>query len=337
MFKSVLFVTLLGSLSVLAFGKPLNSRYEQIVNTVNNAQTTWTAGVNERFSYGEIAEARQLLGALEEPAHMKLPIMLHDVINAPPAAFDARTQWGSMCPSISEIRDQSACGSCWAFGAVEAATDRICISTNGASKIHLSANDMLSCCSSCGFGCDGGYPSAAWNYFTTTGCVTGGNYNDYSLCYMYPFPQCDHHVSGKYGPCPSTEYNTPTCSKACDSKSTYNVTFTADKHKFKTSYSIASAQTQIETEIMTNGPVEAAFTVYEDFLTYKSGVYQHTTGSALGGHAVKILGWGTDNGTPYWIVANSWNEGWGNQGFFNILRGKDECGIEDGIVAGLYQ
>jgi len=86
---------------------------------------------------------------------------------------------------------------------------------------------------------------------------------------------------------------------------------------------------------MTNGPVEAAFTVYEDFLAYKSGVYQHTSGSELGGHAVKILGWGVDNSVAYWIVANSWNPDWGNAGYFNILRGQDECGIEDDIVAGL--
>jgi cathepsin B len=51
---------------------------------------------------------------------------------------------------------------------------------------------------------------------------------------------------------------------------------------------------------MTNGPVEAAFSVYSDFLEYKSGVYHHTTGSFLGGHAVKIVGWGVENGTPYW-------------------------------------
>jgi len=48
--------------------------------------------------------------------------------------------------------------------------------------------------------------------------------------------------------------------------------------------------------LVTNGPVTAAFTVYEDFVAYKSGVYKHTTGSALGGHAVKILGYGTENG-----------------------------------------
>ncbi len=85
---------------------------------------------------------------------------------------------------------------------------------------------------------------------------------------------------------------------------------------------------------MTNGPVEAAFSVYEDFLAYKTGVYQHTSGQELGGHAIRILGWGVENGTPFWEVANSWNSDWGNQGYFRIARGNDECGIESGVVAG---
>ena len=78
-----------------------------------------------------------------------------------------------------------------------------------------------------------------------------------------------------------------------------------------------------------------AFQVYEDFLTYKSGVYRHTTGGYLGGHAVRLLGWGVENGTPYWLVANSWNEDWGDRGYFKVLRGVDECGFENDIVAGL--
>lgn len=61
---------------------------------------------------------------------------------------------------------------------------------------------------------------------------------------------------------------------------------------------------------MTNGPVEVAFTVYADFEQYTGGVYQHVSGEELGGHAVKILGWGVDGTTPYWLVANSWNEDW---------------------------
>lgn len=86
---------------------------------------------------------------------------------------------------------------------------------------------------------------------------------------------------------------------------------------------------------MTNGPVEGAFTVYEDLLLYKDGVYVHVHGKMLGQHAIRILGWGEENGTLYWIIANSWNTDWGNNGFFKILRGSNHCGIEDSIVAGL--
>lgn len=66
-----------------------------------------------------------------------------------------------------------------------------------------------------------------------------------------------------------------------------------------------------------------------------AGVYKHIVGKALGGHAIRILGWGVENDTPYWLVANSWNYDWGQNGFFKILRGSDECGIEGQINAGL--
>jgi len=89
------------------------------------------------------------------------------------------------------------------------------------------------------------------------------------------------------------------------------------------------------TEIFQNGPVETAFTVYSDFVTYKSGVYRHTTGSPLGGHAVRIVGWGVLNGEKYWKIANSWNPTWGDNGYFLILRGTNECGIEDEVSAGV--
>lgn len=44
------------------------------------------------------------------------------------------------------------------------------------------------------------------------------------------------------------------------------------------------------------------------------GVYQYVTGEFLGGHAIKLLGWGEENGTPYWLAANSWNSDWGDKG-----------------------
>merc|ERR1712098_953244 len=92
---------------------------------------------------------------------------------------------------------------------------------------------------------------------------------------------------------------------------------------------------KIQQEMFENGPVEGAFTVYEDFLAYKSGVYQHKSGQMLGGHAIKILGWGVDNGVDYWLIANSWNEEWaGEGGFFRIRRGNSEGGIENAVING---
>ena len=38
-----------------------------------------------------------------------------------------------------------------------------------------------------------------------------------------------------------------------------------------------------------------------------STVYQHVKDSELGGHAIRVLGWGVENSTPYWLIANSWN------------------------------
>lgn len=88
-------------------------------------------------------------------------------------------------------------------------------------------------------------------------------------------------------------------------------------------------------EIQNNGPVQAAFTVYADFMSYKSGVYEHITGQELGGHAIKIIGWGVENKVPYWLVANSWNYDWGDKGFFKIKRGSNHCGIEGQVFAGI--
>ena len=65
-----------------------------------------------------------------------------------------------------------------------------------------------------------------------------------------------------------------------------------------------------------------------------SGIYKHTSGLYMGGHAVRILGWGTEKGTDYWLVANSWNRNWGENGLFKIVRGTDECKFETFITAG---
>lgn len=68
---------------------------------------------------------------------------------------------------------------------------------------------------------------------------------------------------------------------------------------------------------------------------FLAGVYQHVTGVVAGGHAVKIIGWGVEKGVDYWLVANSWNNDWGEKGFFKIKKGNNECGFEYDISAGV--
>ena len=56
------------------------------------------------------------------------------------------------------------------------------------------------------------------------------------------------------------------------------------------------------------------------------------SGSMLGGHAIKIIGWGNEGGDDYWLVANSWGTSWGIEGLFKIKMG--DCGINDDVYAG---
>jgi len=308
---------------------PLSSEF---IQSINNENTTWKAGPNFNQNI-PLSYFRRLMGVHPDSKYHMPSIKTYDLTATDiPENFDARQQWPH-CPTIQEIRDQGSCGSCWAFGAVEAMSDRVCIHSNGNVNFRFSADDLVSCCSTCGNGCNGGFPGAAWHYWVRKGIVSGGSYGSNQGCRPYEIAPCEHHVNGTRPPCNGDDNETPKCKKVCEKG--YTINYNKDKHFGTEAYSISSDVQQIQKEILTNGPVEAAFSVYEDLLNYKSGVYQHVSGSLLGGHAIRILGWGVENNTPYWLIANSWNSDWGDRGLFKILRGRDHCGIESSIVAGL--
>lgn len=316
---------------VLASDDPLS---QEFIDRINSKATTWKAGKN----FGPLVSMqyiRRLLGVHPDAAEYRLkdkPSNLYELGDDLPEEFDSRKQWPD-CPTINEIRDQGSCGSCWAFGAVEAMSDRVCIHSNATVHFRFSADDLVACCHTCGFGCNGGFPGMAWSYWVRKGIVSGGNYGSSQGCRPYEIAPCEHHVNGTRPPCNGEEGKTPKCVKTC--QTTYNKKYQDDKRFGKSSYSVKRNEMDIRREIYQNGPVEGAFTVYEDLINYKEGVYQHVEGKMLGGHAIRILGWGTENNTPYWLIANSWNTDWGNNGFFKILRGQDHCGIEGQISAGI--
>lgn len=310
----------------------------ELVDYVNKQQSYFKAVLSPRFAQYPDNIKKRLMGVnkIEIPEADRANEMAHpDFADADiPTSFDSRAQWPK-CSSLRKIRDQSSCGSCWAIAAAEAISDRICIATNGATQITISADDILSCCGAiCGNGCQGGYPIEAWRHWVKKGFVTGGNYTERTGCKPYPFAPCEHHVNGThYQPCPSDIYPTDKCTHSCQTG--YPLSYTQDLHFGSKYYAVSRKVAEIQKEILKNGPVEVSFNVYEDFEHYSGGIYVHTAGDELGGHAVKMIGWGVENGTPYWLCANSWNEDWGENGYFRIIRGVNECGIESGVVGGI--
>lgn len=318
-------------LCVVVSGHTFHPLSDEFINEINSKQSLWKAGRNFNADT-PLSSIRNLMGAIKDSnLRNNMVVKKHspELIASLPENFHPLEKWPN-CSSLNEIRDQGDCGSCWAFGAVEAMTDRVCIHSNGTQNFHFSADDVLSC----GDGeCTGGMMASAWLFWVHHGIVSGGPYGSNEGCRPYEVKPCNHHNSSStLPPCPKTVVPTPDCVYTCIAGS--GIDYKADKHRGKSVYTIDPDEDQIRAELYTNGPVEASFEIYTDFLNYKSGIYKMFKGEWLGGHAIKILGWGIENNTKYWHVANSWNSGWGEKGFFKILRGKNECGIESDVTAG---
>ncbi|CAG2165316.1 unnamed protein product [Oppiella nova] len=277
------------------------------IDYINSLGASWTAGKNFEDGF------EPALGLA--PGYRPLPPsddMIYDTAEDIPESFDPREQWPD-CYTVKEIRNQGCCGSCWAFSASEVISDRICIASKNKEQVEVSAEDVLTCG---GAGtCQGGWPSSVFSYYIKSGVVSGGLYQSKKGC--QPYVITGDHPCASYVP-------TPKCQKSCIEG--YNRTYTQDKHFGSKSYGVRVSD--VQRELMTNGPVSATFSVYEDFFAYKTGVYHHLTGAVKGGHAVKLMGWGVENGVNYWLVANSWGEVFGEKGYFKIKRGNNECGFE---------
>ncbi|CAJ0583688.1 unnamed protein product, partial [Mesorhabditis spiculigera] len=261
--------------------------------------------------------------------------------NSLPKSFDSREKWAS-CKSLFNIRDQSQCGDCWAVAAASTLSDRMCIHTNGKFNDELSAQDITTCCPYCfsDNGCRGGDHFSAWRYWIEYGVVTGDSYGMGTGCQPYWLAPCGQHNTTYFRDCTHSTYPpdwqgtttpwdypySPACSKQCQKG--YAKTWDEDKKFGITAYNFwPNDTTSVMYEIMNYGPVETSFHFCHEFNNYESGIYTQANCVPHGWHAVKIVGWGEENGKPYWIVANSFGNDWGEQGFFRKLR--NDCGDGD--------
>ncbi|XP_013792052.1 dipeptidyl peptidase 1-like [Limulus polyphemus] len=152
-------------------------------------------------------------------------------------------------------------------------------------------------------GCEGGFPYL----------VAGKYAQDFGL-----IPEKCNPYKGKDGPCSEKK-----CTRY----------YTAE-YSYVGGFYGACNEELMRIQLVKNGPLAVGFEVYNDFMYYSSGIYHHTgLKDTLNffeetNHAVLLVGYGVSNGEKFWIVKNSWGSKWGENGFFRIRRGTDECGFE---------
>ncbi|CAK9190649.1 unnamed protein product [Sphagnum troendelagicum] len=197
---------------------------------------------------------------------------------------------------VSDVKNQAHCGSCWTFsttGALEAAHAQAT-----GKMVLLSEQQLVDCAGDFNnFGCGGGLPSQAFEYIR----YNGGLDTEES----YPYTAED-------GTC-----------KFLDNKvgaQVYDVVNITE-----------GAENELKHAVATVRPVSVAFEVIDSFMLYKSGVFSdpgcHDSPQTVN-HAVLAVGYGVnENGTPYWIIKNSWGANWGINGYFHMEMGKNMCGI----------
>jgi hypothetical protein len=268
-----------------------------------------------------------------------------------PESFDGRITWKDYYDE--NIDYQSSCISCWAFVALFTLASRLSIYTKGqynfkfsVAKMIFQKNDLKwddvkkEITSGITFdyinpekkiivnSCSENSLLEAWQYLYSFGvpeesCVNdktridnvySGNIlfgDSYDTCPTTKEEMIHHRVSGYY-------YVSGTMSK--------NAKFASGN------------EMNIRREIYHWGPCSTAMRIFKDFLDWDgNGIYKWDSESeqiSPVGHAVVIMGWGEENGTPYWIVRNSWGKDWGDKGYFKIVRGLNNCEIEENCFVG---
>uniref|UniRef100_A0A7S0HL70 Uncharacterized protein n=1 Tax=Hanusia phi TaxID=3032 RepID=A0A7S0HL70_9CRYP len=268
--------------------------------TINQQQLSWTAQHKPQHEGKVIADFG--LGLMKPSLAEKVAktVKLSTVGFQPPTAFDARDRRENEPKCLSyDVLDQGSCGSCYAFAAGTAYSARLCEMTGRKWNIVASSQELMDC----GNGCDGGWPLSLYERIA----------DERSAKIVENF--CDPYSQVK-----------ETCGGYCSNGNAYTgLQGTALIVGDETPDGIK----QMQLELMQSGPGVVVFDVYDDFYSYKSGVYtKSASAKKVGGHAVVLVGWGREDGVDYWLVQNSWGKSSGDEGMWKIRRGSNECGIE---------
>ncbi|KAF1439468.1 Cathepsin S, partial [Pygoscelis papua] len=195
---------------------------------------------------------------------------------------------------VTDVKNQGACGSCWAFSAVGALEAQVKLKTG--KLVSLSAQNLVDCTRSYGNnGCGGGWRTKAFQYIIDNRGIDSDD--------SYPYTAQD-------GTC---RYN-PTARAATCSR------YVELPH---------GDEAALKDAVANVGPISVSIDASQPtFFLYKAGIYHDPSCSQKVNHAVLVIGYGSSDGEDYWLVKNSWGAHFGEQGYIRMARNRgNHCGI----------
>ena len=257
----------------------------------NNTESSYKLGHNQ-FSDWTHEEYRTLLGLRE--GLQQENVVVFNAENTPESV-----NWVT-AGAVTGVKNQGSCGSCWAFSSTGSIEGAHFVATG--ELLSFSEQQLVDCATLRygNLGCNGGLQTGAYNYYKNHAAelesvypYTSGNGDDSTNCLADSLSATAVEVSSYVNVTPSNK----TQMKAALDKQPLAVAIEADKFVFQ---------------------------------TYQSGVLTSSKCGTNLDHAVLAVGYGTEDGQDYWLVKNSWDTTWGDQGYIKL--GMDDsdgtCGVQ---------
>jgi len=287
-------------------------RLAQVAAHNAKADSRWTAGINEMSAATE-EELAVMRGYVGKPRGNASRTAATTGL-APPttsslrgaAGVPATVDWRNHSPAVvTAVKNQGACGSCWAFATTEVVETHLALKTGV--LMDLAPQQLVSCVPAPkgAGGCQGNNPEMAMRYLTGQGINSQ---------WRYPYLS---GITRKTGECLQTG---PFASRLAGITG-FDTVPTNDAR----SMVMAVAQ---------NGPV-AVIVAAKQWPLYSSGIYDGCDSVNVGlDHAVVLVGYGLDEaqGQAYWLIRNSWGTTWGEKGYMRLARypNHEPCGVDGG-------
>lgn len=314
-----------------------NHQFVKVHNA--NKDNTWKASLN-KFSDMTAKEFKEKV-LMKKALSISKPSPNHGhskkrFPKATAAAFDWRSVGG-----VLPVQDQGYAGTCWSFSTVGAIEGAYFKATNATMK--FSEEFFVDCDGTSDYNANhadcsvyGGWPYLAYQFAMSAGGVP----TEQAMPYCAGDGSCYPCMQGPEKLCGPPPYS---CDRSRDAMCKSFVPAV----KLSGWRDVSTDESEMADDLVATGSLSVLLDA-QYLQHYKSGVWDGSINGAGGAlkcnsvsldHAVLVTGYGVDGGSgsgsnnlEYWSVKNSWGADWGEEGYFRIIRGNGQCGINTAVT-----